>query len=98
MFKYKEKEERLINVSWCDTTENDYYTDIYVETLNDKNYVSEIINKASTKNISVVSLTTHENTDHTIYNLTLKVKNTTELNDFLNSLYTLSFVKKAGKK
>lgn len=94
----KEKEERLINVSWCDTTENDYYTDIYVETLNDKNYVSEIINKASTKNISVVSLTTHENTDHTIYNLTLKVKNTTELNDFLNSLYTLSFVKKAGKK
>ncbi len=92
------KEERLIDVSWSEETESDYYTDVYIETLNDKNYVSEIINKASTKNISVVSLQTNENTEHTTYNLTIKVKNTTELNDFLNSLYALSFIKKAGKK
>lgn len=92
------KEERLIDVCWSENTENDYYTDIYIETLNDKNYVSEIINKASTKNISVVSLTTNENNENTIYNLTLKVKNTTELNDFLNSLYSLTFIKKVGKK
>ncbi len=93
-----EKEERTISVSWSDNNENEYFTDIYIETLNDKNYVSELINKASTKNINVVSLTTNDTNDNTMYNLTIKVKNATELNDFLDSLYTLSFVKKAGKK
>lgn len=93
-----EKSERLIDVVWSENNENDYYTDIYIETLNDKNYVSDIINKASIKNISVVSLTTSETNEDTLYTLTIKVKNTTELNDFLNSLYSLAFVKKAGKK
>lgn len=92
------KTERLIEVVWSENNENDYFTDIYIETLNDKNYVTDIINKASIKNVSVVSLTTNENSENTIYNLTIKVKNTTELNDFLNSLYALAFVKKAGKK
>lgn len=93
-----EKKERLIDVVWSENNENDYYTDIYIETLNDKNYVSDIINKASVKNISVVSLITNETSENTLYTLTIKVKNTTELNDFLNSLYSLTFVKKAGKK
>lgn len=92
------KKERLIDVSWSDNSDNEYYTDILIETLNDKNYLTDIINKASLKNISVVALNTSDNNDNTIYNLTIKVKNTTELNDFLDSLYTLSFIKKAGKK
>ncbi len=92
------KNERLIEVAWSESSENDYYTDIYIETLNDKNYVGDIINKASVKNISVVSLSTNDTNEITIYNLTIKVKNATELNDFINSLYSLSFVKKAGKK
>lgn len=93
-----EKTERLIDVSWSEESENDYFTDIYIETLNDKNYVGDIINKASVKNISVVTLNTSDTGDTSIYNLTIKVKNTTELNDFLNSLYSLAFVKKVGKK
>ena len=92
-----DKRERLLPVSWSEVSDNDYYADIYIETLNDKNYVSEIINKASTKNISVVTLTTRENQENTMYVLTIKIKNTKELDDFLNSLYALSFVKKAGK-
>lgn len=93
-----EREERLIPVLWSEKESGEYYTDISIETLNDKNYVSDIINKASSKNINVVSLTTNECSTSTLYHLTIKVKNTTELNDFLNSLYALSFVKKAGKK
>ena len=92
-----DKEERLISVSWSDNEENEYFSDIFIETLNDKNYLSEIINKASTKNISVVSLNTSDNNDTTLYNLTIKVRNSNELHDFLDSLYSLSFVKKAGK-
>ncbi len=93
-----DKDDRLITVSWSDNNENEYYTDIFIEALNDKNYITDIINKASSKNINIVAFTTNENTDITIYNLTLKVKNVTELNDFLNSLYSLNFIKKIGKK
>ncbi len=93
-----DKKERLIPVSWSDNSENEYYTDIYIETMNDKNYVTDIINKASIKNINVVSFTTNDTNENTIYNLTIKVKNSNELKDFIDSLYSLSFVKKAGKR
>ncbi len=92
------KEERLIEVTWSENNENEYFTDIFIETLNDKNYVSDIINKASVKNVNVISLATNTKEDYTIYNLTLKVKNVTELNDFMNSLYSFAFVKNVGKK
>ncbi len=93
-----EKDERLIEVFWSKNEEYEYDTDIFIETLNDKNYLTDIINKASVKNINVISLTTQETNENTSYFLTIKVKNATALNDFLNSLYSLSFVKKAGKK
>lgn len=93
-----DKNERLISVLWSEKENGEYYTDIFIETLNDKNYVTDIINKASSKNINVVSLNMNDTTENSLYNLTIKVKNTTELNDFLNSLYSLTFVKKAGKK
>ncbi len=92
------KNERVIDVYWNEDSSNDYYAEIFVETLNDKNYLSDLINKASVKNISVASLKTEENIDFTIYTLTIKVKNKDELNDFIDSLYSFTFVKKAGKK
>lgn len=92
------KSDRLINVSWNENTENEYLTDITIETLNDKNYIAEIINKATLKGVNIVSFKTSESNDISIYFLTIKVKDVTELNDFLNSLYSLSFVKKVGRK
>jgi GTP pyrophosphokinase len=92
------KSDRIINVSWSKTSENDYLTDIYVITLNDKNYVADLISKATIKNINVVSLHSSENNEQTKYSLTIKVKNVSELNDFLDSLYSLAFVKQVGRK
>lgn len=92
------KSDRLINVSWNENTENEYLTDITIETLNDKNYIAEIINKATLKGVNIVSFKTSESNDISIYFLTIKVKDVTELNDFLNSLYSLTFVKKVGRK
>lgn len=92
------KEDRLIRVSWDEMSTSDYFTDIYIETLNDKNYVAEIISKATSKNINVLSFHSTEQNNLTIYSLTIKIKDATELNDFLNSLYSLAFVKKAGRK
>ncbi len=86
------EKNRLIEVEWNEASDNEYYTDIVVKTLNDKNYVADIINKATTKNIQVISFNTTNNQEYTKYNLTIKVKNKVELDDFLNSLYSLSFV------
>jgi GTP pyrophosphokinase len=92
------KTERLIHVSWNPNSENTYLTDIFVETLNDKNYLADLISKATSKNINVLSLSSNETNGTTTYNFTIKVDDITQLNDFLNSLYSLSFVKKAGRK
>ena len=90
--------ERLIPVSWDEKTDNEYLTDIFIECLNDKNYVADIINKATTKKVNVVSLHSTEYNHRYIYSLTIKVTDATNLNEFLNSLYSLSFVKKAGRR
>ena len=92
------KENRIIDVFWNDEIGSEYYTDIYIETLNDKSYVADLINQASSKNINVVSFFTKDTQDSTFYTLTLKVKNVEELDNFINRLESLSFVKKVGKK
>ena len=92
------KKERLIPVFWGENMDQEYLTNIYVECLNDKNHIADIINKATSKNINVISIHSNDSTTYLVYSLTIKVANITELNDFLNSLYSLRFVKKAGRK
>ncbi len=92
------KTDRILTVSWNESADYDYLTDVTIETLNDKNYVSELINQASLKNVSVINLSTNETTDKTIYTLTIKVKNKENLNHFLDSLNHLSFIIKGGKR
>lgn len=94
----KNKTERLIPVSWNEFTDNEYYTDITVETLNDKNYIADIINTANTKNINVVSLITNDSGENTSITITIKVKNIEYLNNFITSLESLPFIRKIGKK
>ena len=92
------KKERLIPVLWDENNENEYLTDIYIECLNDKNYIADLINNATSKNINVISLHSSETNNIALYTLTIKVKNVTVLNNFLNSLYNMRFVKKVGRK
>lgn len=92
------KTDRILTVSWNEASDYDYLTDITIETLNDKNYVSELINQASLKNVSVTNLSTNEMNDKTIYSLTVKVKNKENLNNFLDSLNHLPFILKEGKR
>lgn len=92
------KKDRLIDVSWDMDAQNDYLADIYIETIDYKNSIADIINKATAKNVNVVSFNSNVMGNTILYSLTIKVCDVTELNDFLNSLYALSFVKKAGRK
>ena len=93
------KKERLIDVYWNENTDTEYLVDLIIEIVpGTNNKLADIINKATVKNIYVAAFNSVDINNITYYNLTIKVHNTKELEDFLDSLQTLPFVKKASKK
>ena len=90
----KDKHERLIEVKWNENVEDYYYSDLAIEVAIGGNYLLDIVQKASIKNVYVESIKTKEYTDKIVYDLTVKIKNNIELNNFINDLYNFSFVKK----
>jgi GTP pyrophosphokinase len=92
------KNERLIEVSWNENIEGIYYTDIQVEVLSGKNYLLDLIAKATSKNIYIDAIKTKDSGNGTFYEMTLKIKNKEELEQFIGSLENLSFVKGVIRK
>jgi GTP pyrophosphokinase len=89
----KNKSSRLIEVKWNELSDDYYYSDISIEVISGGNYLLDIVQKASIKNVYVESIKTHEYYDKTIYEITVKIKNNIELADFINDLYNFSFIK-----
>ena len=89
--------DRLINVHWNDKVSNAYLTDVEVETITGKNYLLDIITKASLKNINVESVSTSEYVNGTIITLTLKINSREELESYINDLKKLKFIKKVER-
>lgn len=87
------KTDRLIDVSWNPEVEGVYYTDIVVEVMMGKNYLLDLIAKATGKNIYIDTVKTKEMEQSTFYEMTIRVKDKEELEDFLGALQNLSFVK-----
>ena len=84
-------DERLINVRWNDTGTKKFATDIYIYTNSSDNLV-DIINKASTNNIVIDSMTTINKSEYKAYMMTILVENKEKLDKFCNDLYALSFI------
>lgn len=93
-----EKTERMIDVSWNEEKQGIYFTDLYVYVLPGKNYLLDLISKATSKNIYIEAVKTKTEENKTIYEMTVKVKNKEELEDFMNALYTLKFVCEVKRK
>jgi len=93
----KERNERIIDVKWNGNNEHTYPTDIFVETITGKNYVVDILTKATMLNIIIDSFKTYENNNTTTYELTIKIKGKEELDKFITSLEMLDFVKRVSK-
>jgi len=89
--------ERIIDCLWNDNGTNTYPTDIYIEVFSGKNYLVDILSKATMLNIMIDSFKTNENNNKTVYELTIKTKNKEELDKFINSLEMLEFVIKVSK-
>ena len=94
----KNEKERLINVSWNSGSDSFYYSDIVIEVINGKNYLLDIIAQIATKNISVESIITKEQDLNTIYKITLKIKNTADLDSVIKAISVLKFVKKVERE
>lgn len=93
----KDKIERMIDVKWNNVTDNTYPTDLFVEVISGKNYLVDILSKATMQNIIIDSFKTYDNNSRIIYELTIKIKNKEELDKFINSLEMLEFVVKVSK-
>ena len=92
------KESRLIDVSWNVSSDVMYYTDILVEVMDHKNYMMDLLGKATEKSISFDSIQRKENTDGAVYHITVRVRNVEELNRFLTSVEAFQFVRKVSRK
>ena len=94
----KNKSKRLIEVEWNSQKEDFYYSDINVDVILGGNYLLDIVQKASIKNIYIEAIKTKNYSDKVTFELTVKIKNTEELNDFIKDLYNFSFIKKVEIK
>ncbi len=91
------KTARLIDVSWNQNTDKTYLTDLKIETLPSKNALLEIITKASLRNVYVEAIKNNDFEDYTLFEITVKIKNKDDLDNFINDLEILPFIKKVTR-
>ncbi len=91
--------ERLIDVEWnYDNKDGSYLTDIKVKVIRGKNNLLEIITKASQAEVFIESVNTYEDDDFTTLALTVKTRDITQLNNFINDVKSLSDVKSVERR
>ena len=88
---------RLIEVNWNDTNSTYYFTDILISTINNKNYLYDIVSLAKEKDIYIDAVSSKEENNLTKYKITLKIKNTKELDNLINALNMCSYVIKVER-
>ena len=88
---------RLIEVNWNDTNSTYYFTDILISTINNKNYLYDIVSLAKEKDIYIDAVSSKEEDNLTKYKITLKIKNTKELDSLINALNMCSYVIKVER-
>lgn len=92
-----DKTERMIEVKWNYQNESTYLTDLFIETDNNKSYLSDIIATFTKRNLHIDSFKTKEYANSYVYEVTLKVKNKEEVERIILDLEMLSFVSKVNR-
>lgn len=91
------KQERMIDVSWNMEHEAFYLTDLFIETDNDKNYLTDVIAAFTKRNLYIDTFKTKEYESSTLYEVTVKVKMKEELDKIILDLEMLPYVGKVGR-
>ena len=80
---------RLIDVEWNMSSDSAYLTDLRVSTTIGKNNLLDIITKASQKDMFIESVTTIEEETKTVFDITVKTDDATQLENFIADLKSL---------
>lgn len=89
---------RFLPVEWNYESDRQYETDLLVVTDGRKNSLLDLISKATTKNVNVYNIRSKNQDLNVVYEISVKVKNKDQLEDFMNSLYQLQTVKEVKRK
>ena len=92
------KKDRFIKVEWNEKSASTFQTNVDVQTDSSKNYLLDIVSKATSKKVYVDGVRTKSDNLDTVYTITVKVTDKEQLEDFMNSLYAYKFVKKVERK
>ena len=94
----KDKTDRLISASWNEASNKVYRTDLVIEVDNIGNYLLDIVSTGSILKVYVDAVETHTTDTSTIYDITVKVNNYEELNNYIKELRKLPFIINVSKK
>ena len=85
-------DERMVNVSWNSTINNKYLATIMVYSKPYDKAMLEIMQKATSYNISIDSIKTINKIDDVLYEVDIWVKDLEHLNNFIRDLNNLSYI------
>ena len=92
-----DKADRTIEVKWNMDHTSTYITDLYIETDNSKNYLSDIIATFTKRNIHINSFKAKEYTNHYFYEVLIQVKEREEVERIILDLEMLPFIIKVKR-
>ena len=95
-FNVLDKTERLVDVTWNNTSSNNYFTTLNIEVIEGKNYLLDILTIASMKNIVIDSAKTIDLNNKIRYEIVIKVKNSEDYNKLKLELEKQKFVIKVN--
>jgi len=85
-------DQRTVNVSWNDTINNKYLSTIMIYSKPYDKALLEIMQKATSYNMSIDSMKTVNKVDGVLYEIDLWVKGLEQLNNFIRDLNNLSYI------
>ena len=85
-------EDRMINVQWSDKPKSKYLSSILITAKKNDKAMLEIMQRASTSNISIDNIKTLSKTDIVIYEVDLWVSDLERLNNFIRDINSLSYI------
>ena len=85
-------EDRMINVKWNDSPKSKYLPCILISSRKNDRAMLEIMQKASTSNISIDNIKTLSRTDNVVYEVDLWVNSLERLNNYIRDLNALDYI------
>ncbi len=90
-------EERMLEVSFNPITKNKYLTSITIELRDNENKLMDILSKFTTKNIVMDEIKTFYHDNVIGYNMSFYINNLDNLNNLLQEIKNLKYVKEANR-